>query len=89
MVVSPQYGGQLTSDWHSSLTLNWFPSNEGVSYHATPYEAGYAQADHVGATQYEDFGDVGVGVYYKDYYYHVCVEKWEASEKGEVPFPNI
>ncbi|MBQ7433472.1 MAG: hypothetical protein IJV50_08480 [Lachnospiraceae bacterium] len=79
-VVRQQYGGQLTSDWHSAMTLDWAPTNEGVSYHPTPYAAGYAQADHIGALQYVDFGDVGVGVYYKDFYYYVCVQQWEDED---------
>ena len=74
---------------HSGLELDWWPSNEGIGYASTAYVAGYAQANHVGALQYADFGNLGVGIYYTNGLYYVCAQQWEASEKGEVPFPNI
>ena len=74
---------------HSSLELDWEPDNEGIGYAYTAYEAGYEQAIHVGAYQHENFGDIGVGVYYYQGRYYVCVQTWEFAEMGVDSYPNI
>ena len=79
-VLAPKYHNDMTTEWHSDWTLDWSSTNEGIGYHINPYDAGYVQADHIGATRYEDFGSVGVGVYYDAPYYYVCVEQWEDED---------
>ena len=78
-VLAPKYHNDMTSDWHSDC-LDWYPTNEGIGYANTAYANGYAQADHIGALQYDVFGDVGVGIYYTDGLYYVCVQQWEDED---------